>query len=411
MLSPISRPIRLMMANTLLLGLDTERTVSPNPATDKDHPTRKALRASIKLLGHFGGGNFGNDSAFEAMLCHIRRVLPGVEVSCITTVPEKIRTDYDIPAIPINAVIASRWIPNNYFLRLVRKALIGVPSEFYRWINAAIVLRDTDMLVIVGTGLLNDAFGLTSWGPYNILRWSLAAKALRCKVLFVSVGAGPLYTHIGKWLVKSSLTLADYRSYRDHETKNYLGSMGVDVIADAVYPDLAFSICGAKRTQPTKRDRRVVGLGLMTYHERLSSDVPGNSTYEQYLEQLTIFVQWLLKEEYDVRLLTGDMADRTAVETFMSLLKNRLDPWMMPRVFDDPIDSFGSLLAQMDKTDIVVATRFHNVLWALALDKSVISIAFHQKCTSLMASMGLQEYCHDIRGLDADRLIEQFRDL
>src|SRR6185437_13738701 len=105
-------------------------------------------KANIKLLGHFGGGNFGNDSTFEAMLSHIRCVLPGVQVSCVTTVPEKISTDYKIPATPINAVLVGSWMPNNSLLRLARKALIGIPGEFYRWMRASIVLRDTDMLII-----------------------------------------------------------------------------------------------------------------------------------------------------------------------------------------------------------------------------------------------------------------------
>ena len=66
------------------------------------------------------------------------------------------------------------------------------------------------------------------------------------------------------------------------------------------------------------------------------------------------------------------------------------------------------LLAQLAETDAVVATRFHNVLLALALNKPVTSISFHQKCTSLMQYMGLQEYCQDIHQLNAEKLIEQF---
>jgi polysaccharide pyruvyl transferase WcaK-like protein len=59
----------------------------------------------------------------------------------------------------------------------------------------------------------------------------------------------------------------------------------------------------------------------------------------------------------------------------------------------------------------VVATRFHNVLLALLLNKPVISISFHHKCASLMSEMGLGEYCHDINHMNAGRLIEQFQDV
>ena len=69
------------------------------------------------------------------------------------------------------------------------------------------------------------------------------------------------------------------------------------------------------------------------------------------------------------------------------------------------------LLSQLAATDVVVVTRFHNVLLALFLNKPVISISFHHKCVSLMGAMGMSEYCQDINRLDVDRLIEQFCDL
>jgi polysaccharide pyruvyl transferase WcaK-like protein len=45
------------------------------------------------------------------------------------------------------------------------------------------------------------------------------------------------------------------------------------------------------------------------------------------------------------------------------------------------------------------------------LNKPVLAISFHHKCSSLMSQMGLAEYCQDINRLNADRLIEQFCDL
>jgi polysaccharide pyruvyl transferase WcaK-like protein len=80
-------------------------------------------------------------------------------------------------------------------------------------------------------------------------------------------------------------------------------------------------------------------------------------------------------------------------------------------ILDAPATSAEQLVAQLAGTDIVVATRFHNVLLALLLNKPVISISFHHKCASLMEEMGLSAYCHDINHMDAGRLIEQFQDL
>jgi polysaccharide pyruvyl transferase WcaK-like protein len=372
--------------------------------------TGKTSLRKIGLYGHFGAKNFGNESTLHAMLYHLRRMIPDAEITCICTVPEIVAGDYQVAAVPMSAVVFKFPSFHNPLVRLVRKLCIGVPNELYRWLDAFTMLKRTDILIIPGTGLLTDAYGLGSWGPYGLFKWSLMSKLRGCKLFFVSVGAGPNHSRLSRWLVKATLALADGRSYRDKETREYLDSIGVAVARDKVYPDLAFSIAEEITPQAPiqKRRRRVVGLGLMLYHGKLSSDKPSESTCEAYLQQLVIFVKWLLSRDYDVRLLIGDLSDRQVVAKFKTLLQDRLAPCDEDRIMDDPIDSVESLLVQLAGTDAVVATRFHNVLWALALNKPVISISFHQKCTSLMHDMGLEDYYQDIHQLNADKLMEQF---
>jgi polysaccharide pyruvyl transferase WcaK-like protein len=81
------------------------------------------------------------------------------------------------------------------------------------------------------------------------------------------------------------------------------------------------------------------------------------------------------------------------------------------RIIDEPVASVEDLLKQLAATDLIVATRFHNVLLSLLLNKPVLAISFHHKCSSLMRQMELSEYCQDINHLNTDRLIEQFCDL
>jgi polysaccharide pyruvyl transferase WcaK-like protein len=99
------------------------------------------------------------------------------------------------------------------------------------------------------------------------------------------------------------------------------------------------------------------------------------------------------------------------MQEFKALLKSRIGMYDEKRIVDSPLVSVEQLLSQLAATDIVVATRYHNVLLALLMNKPVISISFHHKCASLMREMGLSEYCHDINCLDAGRLIEQFQDV
>jgi len=62
-------------------------------------------------------------------------------------------------------------------------------------------------------------------------------------------------------------------------------------------------------------------------------------------------------------------------------------------------------MSEIAATDIVVATRFHNVLFALLCAKPTVAVSFHHKCESLMRSMGLSDYCVELDGIRADLLI------
>jgi polysaccharide pyruvyl transferase WcaK-like protein len=366
-------------------------------------------KKTISFFGGFGLGNFGNEITFQAILYQLRHRLPNVDINCICTHPEVTSANHDVKALPITRTVINIWRPKNRVARVLRSIFFGIPSELYRWLEAFTTLKHTSCLIIPGTGLLTDAYGLTSWGPYNIFKWSLMAKIRGCKLLFVSVGAGPLHSRFGRWLVKSALALADFRSYRDHETKAFLRSIGAAKETDKVYPDLAFSIVEEISPGLANPDRRrVVGLGLMLYHGRLSSDEERESTYKTYLEQLVVLVRWLLARDYNIRLLIGEHSDKSVTAEFKALLRNRLETYDQERIIDEPASSVEDLLAQLSKTDAVVATRFHNILLALALNKPAICISFHQKCTSLMRAMGLHEYCQDIKQLNAEKVIEQF---
>jgi polysaccharide pyruvyl transferase WcaK-like protein len=367
----------------------------------------------ICFYGHFGSPNFGNESTLLAILSQLRRLLPEAKVVCACTAPETLVETREIEAVPISRTLLKRWNPRTAVTAWLRRVFVGLPSEFWRELDAFKTLKGADVLIIPGTGLLTDAFGLMAWGPYSLFKWSLIAKICRCKVLFVSVGAGPVDSVLGKYFVKSALSLADYRSYRDNASLDYLRGIGFATNSDRIYPDLAFSLPRAvlPRDSDKRGKRSIVGLGLMLHASMYSKVGPASVAYSAYLECLVAFVRWLLARDYDIRLLVGEVSDRGASDEFKSLLKTSLGTYDEERIIDQPALSLEQLLPQIAVTDIVVATRFHNILLALLLNKPVISISFHHKCASLMTEMGLSDYCHDINHMNADRLIEQFQDV
>ncbi|MGF7182403.1 polysaccharide pyruvyl transferase family protein [Tunturiibacter psychrotolerans] len=370
----------------------------------------KHNRTKIALFGHFGAANFGNESTLQAMLWHLHRCVPHAELTCICTAPESVAADYGIAVVPMRGVVVKPWKLRNPLVRLIRNLVIGVPSEFYRWLKGILTLRRTDVVIIPGTGLLTDAFSIAGWGPYSTFKWSVIAKVCRCQLFFVSIGAGPLQSAAGRLLVKSALSLADFRSYRDESTLQYLKAIGFRTHADPVYPDLAFSLPPAllPTGQCRKARRLVVGLGLMEYVGMYGDEKTTKAHYSAYLETLVQFVNWLIDREYDVRILIGDLMDVPVTREFKARLRERSIAQAEDRVLTDSVASTEQLLSQLAETDFVVGTRFHNVLLALLLNKPSIAISFHQKCSSLMSEMGLSEYCQDINHLNAEILMDQF---
>jgi polysaccharide pyruvyl transferase WcaK-like protein len=376
----------------------------------KEH---RRKQKNIAFYGHFNSTNFGNESTLQAILYHLRRFHPDAEVTCICTFPETtIVTHHHIETIPLSEAFFKSWVPQNRLSKTLRRIFVGLPSEPFRWVRGLMRLMHTDMLIVPGTGLLTDAYGLLSWGPYNLFKWSLIAKVCRCKLLFVSVGAGPIHGTLGRCFVKLALSLSDFRSYRDDSTMQYLRGIGFHSDNDRVYPDLVFSFPeDLIPHQHTKTGRRaVVGLGVMEY-AGISYGRQRDAIYVAYLENLAAVVKWLLAREYDVRLLSGDLGDTQARQEFTALLRERLSVFDEAHIIDEPICSVENILSQIVTTDFVVATRFHNVVMALICNKPVISISFHHKCDSLMNAMGLAEYCLDIEDLQADRLMEKICNL
>jgi polysaccharide pyruvyl transferase WcaK-like protein len=368
-------------------------------------------KRKVAFFGPFGSTNFGNEATLQAILYHLRRYRPDIEVICISTGPEATATNYQIESIPISKKFFSYSPPRNPLLRSVLRVFTGMLSEFKGWADGLMSLRRTEMLIIPGTGLLTDGYGLglTNWGPYGVFKWSLMAKICRCKLLFVSVGAGPIHSALGRFFVKSALSLADFRSYRDDATKQYLKRIGFRADNDRVYPDLVFSlpVTVIPHLANTKNGRRtVVGLGLMVCANMAPR--PSNDVYQAYLENLAGFARWSITQEKDVRILIGELEDLPTTQAFRGLLREKFSVDDVEHVMDEQISSVIDLLRQIATTDIVVATRFHNVLFALLCGKPVISISFHHKCESLMSAMGLSEYCLDINSIKCDALIDKF---
>lgn len=361
----------------------------------------------IALFGHFGSGNLGNEGSLEAILNFLKRVRPDAKHSCICAVPEQVRRDYQLPGHHIN------WRPKSPLYRKIDKVFLKVPGGLIDLIKKIIHARNLDLIIVPGTGILDD-FGIGPSGvTYGLFSWCAAAKLCGTKIVFVSVGAGPIDHPVSRFFLKFAAGTAQYRSYRDKFSKDFMTGIGFDTTNDPIYPDVAFALPGPAPEEPARRsdERLTIGVGVMPYNGWRPDVSSDDKIYKTYLAKITAFTLWLLEQGYRVRVLIGELSDEVAVKELLDAVNTEKPRLANGQIFFEPAFSLHDIMQQIAKTDIVVTTRFHNVVCAIKVGKPTLSISYSKKNDALMAEMGIGAYCQFIEDLNVQRLQDQFLNL
>jgi polysaccharide pyruvyl transferase WcaK-like protein len=371
----------------------------------------------IVLFGVFGKQNLGNECTLQATLYNIHKALPDATFTCLCTVPEDAELTHSIPAFAAHPIYPV-WLDSQLWsgrrsglMKLLRKILFRIPLELIHWAKGFKVIKGSHMLIVPGTQVVSDYLtGPFNW-PYDIFKWAIIAKLCRARLLFLSIGVGPIYHPLSKWFIKTSLDLSDYRSYRDIASKQYVERMGPWRDCGLVYPDLAFSLQRAllPACPNVGKQRPVVGIGLKDYLGRVGvRDRHNNRTYRDYLNTLGDLVVWLCERKYMVRVIIGDVLyDSDVKQDFMELLHERGLMNKEGQIVNEPVFTVEQLLSQIAAIDFLVTSRFHNLVLALMLNKPVLCLSDHGKLDSLMTEIGLTEYCLPLANLDFNDLIDR----
>lgn len=363
---------------------------------------RSEKRIRIALIGQFGVGNFGNDGSLEAMIDMLRRICSAAELVVICTSPEVIEKEFGVETIKLTRPsIKSRWFG------LANRLLGRVPYKMLGPVRAYAQLRGFHAVVLPGTGAFDD-FGDTPFGmPYVFLKWVLMARLRGCVVVFASIGAGPAYHYLSRVFFAWAARCATYRSFRDRISRDFIVSIGVNAATDPIYPDLAFGL-----PVPAREERQipgtVIGLGVMNYRGRTNNS---DSIYTIYISKLTEFVAHTIARGFAVRLILGQGNDEVAVVDMLNQLRGQLSDADLARIVYRRSSSLHDVMAQMQATDVVVATRFHNVVCALRLGLPVISLGYLEKHDALAADTGLAAYCTSVETFSVEWLNSRLQDI
>jgi polysaccharide pyruvyl transferase WcaK-like protein len=362
----------------------------------------------IILFGFFGCGNFGNDASLDAGLYHIKKYQPDANIICVCQGPREVHMRHGIETLSISVSdVADRHVSRGILTRIMGR----ISHEIKFWLQKPKWFQPGDQFIVVGTGAVDDMAVRWPWhAPYELYKWCKVAKLGGAQVIFLSVGVGPIQKRVNRFLMLRALQMADFRSYRDTAAVNYLQSLGYDTSGDVLFPDLVFSLPEASLPSPKKTSSTptVVGLGLIDYYGWQYEPGLGETIKHEYISKMKKFAAWLLQQGFVIRVIAGDVGDYVPIQELIDYVAKEGEPHWRDQMIVEKITNVNEVFDQISKTDIVVASRFHNVLCALMLERPVISLGYHKKNELLMQGMGLGQYCEHIENFTYEWLIEQF---
>ena len=298
------------------------------------------------------------------------------------------------------------------FFYVWAKPIADFAREALFWVRSYRTLRSLDLLIISGGGQLDDLWHGPWSHPYTLFKFSLLAKLARKKLYFLNVGAGRLEHPLSRFFARWAVRLADYRSFRDHDSQELVRSLGVKA-ETYVYPDHAYAleVEDYLKSTPCGSSMLVVGLNPTGFCDPRFWPRKDDSVYQEYLEKITRFAVWLLEQGYNLRVFTTDTSgDRYAIEDLKARLRAQLSsPELVSQVFRGASQNVSDVLREMSEFDFVVASKFHPIIFSHLLRKPVISLSYHRKMDFAMRAVGQGHFCADIERFDVDWLIKAFR--
>jgi polysaccharide pyruvyl transferase WcaK-like protein/glycosyltransferase involved in cell wall biosynthesis len=398
--APISWPDRLHCLLHLILWTagHVDRLLPGHHLGNGERKRRPVRR--VALYGFLASGNIGNDASFETVLSWLRAEHADVDVQCVTIAPEEAFTKYCVPSTPLSWRHPQSDGQGSF--ALVAKALgrvLDVP-------HSLTVAGSVDAVVIPGMGVLEESLGVRPWGlPWWLFLTALACRARRRPFVLLDVGAEPIGNPLTRRLFVATARLASHVTYRDKWSADAMREAGAPR-TEGIAPDLAFAHDAPTQAHPQPG---LVVVGVMAYYGPSDNRTRGAEAHDRYVAALSEALVHLVDAGDRVVLIGGDRADAEVAHEVLAAIRTAR-PWIAPgSATVRHVRTFTDVTRELSHAEVVIASRFHNLIAALRLARPTVSISYAEKSTQLMNSLGLGDRCQAIECLDADRLTAQVR--
>ncbi|HVN94243.1 MAG TPA: polysaccharide pyruvyl transferase family protein [Terracidiphilus sp.] len=286
-----------------------------------------------------------------------------------------------------------------------------ISDEFRHCVQGYRFLRGYDLLIVSGGGQLDEEWG-GPWGlPFALFKWAILGRVARVPCAIVSVGAGKVDSAISRVFLSFALRVAQYRSYRDQNTKIIATGLLERAARDSVVPDLAFSLphqdfpdpCGIRSVA---NERTIIALSPIAFAKPESWPQANSELYKRYLDQMARLISQLLKRDAFLVMVWSALSDRKVIDDILE----RLDPCSKAKLEQQlcipAISSWSELLAVLLDVDFLVASRLHSAILGFQAGRPTVAISFDPKVDWVMNDLRQTNYVLQICNFVAEDVVD-----
>lgn len=403
-------------------------------------PTSEKRVRTIGILGNYGNNNIGDEAILMGIISQLARKHPYIHIVIFSMSPLESQQRYGMESFPsifrlpravsptalgsesqvrggvISGSLHKLKISLRRYgmMRSVRHYMVYLDTVAMHpkfWLETYYRLRDLDLLLIGGGNLLMDMFDRV---PPLYAMHAILARLAGAKVMYYSVGAGPISTRFGRLFIKIATACADHITLRDQESREVLESIGVKtpmtVAADPALELRSYPLTKQQsgHWRAILKGDNVIGVSAVPFLDHRYWPRPDRKGYEVYIAQMAAVVDSIVEDlNYHVVLFpTKFPADVYACRDIYGLLGHSEKVVVIEENLD-PIDLVGVI----ENMTCVVGTRLHSIILSLVASVPVVAISYHGKVESLMRRIGQDDVVIPFDELESSVVCEKLRTL
>lgn len=358
----------------------------------------------VTALGFLGMGNLGNEASLAAFLAGLRAEVPEARVTCLSVEPEAVLRRHGVPG---TTLMSYRAAPGDRGPVTAVRKVLGRVWDVPRMFS---LVRRTDVVVVPGMGVLEASMAAHPWGlPYWQFLAALACRLERRRFLLLSVGAERAHHPVVRFYYAWTVRLADYCTFRDQGSVEAMRASGARGRPGTVVPDLAFSLPVPPAPGPVRPGHVVVGV--MVFRGRPGSADTGDGQVASYVDRLSAALARLLRRGRTVTLVVGDVADFPTAHEIARRTRQLCPDVPGANLEVSAAEDFTGTVEEMQQAEVVIASRFHNVIAGLMAGRPTLTLGYAGKNQQLLAAHGLGAYAQPIGDFDVETLVTQVEGL